>query len=163
MKKTILLLLITSFAVVAKANEKVWLMVYQSAEGKVQELLMSDVGSLVAVDDAYDFTILSTTGSVLAEGVLKVSFEYSAATSISPSTKSDDMIARAASDKLTLIGVSGEVCVYDTAGVLKKQVNATGGETIINIAQLPAGVYIVKNGNQTFKFMKNNKQGGYRL
>ena len=140
----------------ATAVEKEWLMVFQSADGVSMELSMSEVGSLVAVDDAYDFTILSTLGDVLAEGVLKVAFVYrpSAATAITPTPKSDPMIARAASDKLSLIGVSGEVSVYDAAGVLKKQVNATGGETVISIAQLPAGVYIVKNGNQTFKFMK---------
>ena len=115
---------------------------------------MSQVGCLVAVDDAYDFTILSTTGSVIAEGVIKVSFDSQGSTGITPITPSKDVIARAASDKLILIGVSGEVTVYDAGGVRQLQAAATGGETVINIAHLPSGVYVVKVGKQTFKFNK---------
>ncbi len=131
-----------------------WVMVFQNADREMMEVPMSQVGSLVAVDDAYDFTILSTSGSVIAEGVTKVSFENHGSSGIHPIVLSKDMIARAASDKLTLIGVSGEVTVYDTGGVQQLQVMATGGETVISIAHLPAAVYVVQVGKQTFKFMK---------
>ena len=54
----------------------------------------------------------------------------------------------------TLIGLSGEVTVYDAAGRPQVRVTATGGETVVSIGHLPAGAYVVKAGSQTFKFMK---------
>lgn len=131
-----------------------WKLVFQNAEGETVKYPMSEVGSLVAVDDAYDFTILSTSGSVLAEGILKVSFESDASLGISPVVPKGNMITQPAADKLTLIGLSGEVTVYDAAGRPQARVTATGGETVVSIGHLPAGVYVVKAGSQTFKFMK---------
>ena len=131
-----------------------WVIVYQDVYGVKQQIPMANVGSLVAVDDAYDFTILSTSGDVLAEGVLKVSFQTNGSTRIKPIKSSGNMIARIASDKLTIIGFNGEIAVYNTAGVLQTRVTATGSETVITIANLPSGVYVVKAGTQTFKFVK---------
>ena len=59
----------------ALADGMKWYLISQDANGETQEFPMSDVGSLVAVDDAHDFSVLSATGSVLAEGVVKVTFE----------------------------------------------------------------------------------------
>jgi hypothetical protein len=131
-----------------------WVMIFQDAYGMEQQIPMENVGSLVAVDDAYDFTILSTSGDILAEGVLKVSFQANGSTGIKPIKSSGNMIARIASDKLILIGANGEIAIYNTAGSLQTRMKATGGETIVSIAHLPSGVYIVKTGTQTFKFMK---------
>ena len=36
---------------------------------------MSTVGSLVAVDDAYDFSVLDTDGHVILNNVMKVTFK----------------------------------------------------------------------------------------
>lgn len=129
-------------------------LIYQDADGVTHEIPMTEVGSLVAVDDAYDFTVLSVTGSILVEKVLKVSFGPQGSTDIQLPTPSGNMLGRLVEGKLTLIGVTGEVGIYDTGGALKAQVTATGGETIINIGHLPTGVYMVRNGKQTFKFMK---------
>lgn len=129
-------------------------MVFQNANGETQELPMSEVGSLVAVDDALDFSILSSTGSVLAEKVLKVSFEPKSLTGINSIEKSGNIISQTVTDKLTLIGVSGEVAVYDAGGKLQMQVKANGGETVIGTSRLPKGIYVVKVGKQSFKFMK---------
>lgn len=135
-------------------NYQGWVMVFQNAEGESMELPMNEIGSLVAVDDAYDFSILSTTGSVLAEGVMKVSFEQKGTSDIISVKDSGNLIARTVSDKLTLIGVQGEVSVYDAGGKLQLQVIAKGGETVVGTSSLPNGVYVVKVGKQTFKFMK---------
>lgn len=131
-----------------------WMIVFQNAYGEEQQISMTEVGSLVAIDDAYDFSILSTSGGVLAEGVLKVSFQQGSATGIKPITQFGNMISRIASDKITIIGVKGKVTIYNTAGSLQSQVTANGDETVINISHLPSGVYIVKTDSQSFKFMK---------
>ena len=117
------------------------------------EIPMTEVGSLVAFDDALDFTILSSTGNILAENVLKVSFEQKSSTGIH-TIKFKNIISKTVSDKVTLIGVAGKVTIYDATGKRQMQVTATGGETVINIARLPAGVYVAKVGKQTFKLIK---------
>ena len=130
-----------------------WVMVFQNTEGEFVEIPMTEVGSLVAFDDALDFTILSSTGNILAENVLKVSFEQKSSTGIH-TIKFKNIISKTVSDKVTLIGVAGKVTIYDATGKRQMQVTATGGETVINIARLPAGVYVAKVGKQTFKLIK---------
>ena len=150
----LLVTMVLSTPLKAQNNQGWVIMVFQNAEGDSLELPMSEIGSLVAVDDAYDFSILSTTGSVLAEGVMKVSFEQKGTSDIVSVKDSGNLIARTVSDKLTLIGVQGEVSVYDAGGKLQLQVTAKGGETVVGTSSLPNGVYVVKVGKQTFKFMK---------
>ncbi len=131
-----------------------WVLVFQNAYGEEQQISMANVGSFVAVDDAYDFTILSTSGEVLAEGILKASFQSDGTDNIKPVRPSGNIIARAASDKLTMIGVKGEVTVYNSAGIVQNRITATGGETVVSIGHLPSGIYIVKTSTQSFKFIK---------
>ena len=118
---------------------------------------MIEVGSLVAIDDAYDFSVLDAFGSVLCEGVMKVLFKTAAdldPSAIRPVTVTQNMLGRAIDGKLTLIGVSGEVTVFDSAGKKQLSTTANGGETVVGIAHLPVGIYMVKCGRQSFKFTK---------
>ena len=135
-------------------SDNSWVIVFQNNYGETIEIPMSEVGSLVSVDDAYDFSILSVNGTVLAEGVLKVSFKQKGATAINHVPSENNIIGRVATDKLTLIGVAGEVCVYSAAGILQTKVYAVGNETVINIGHFSSGVYLVKVGKQVFKFVK---------
>ena len=116
---------------------------------------MSSVGSLVAVDDAYDFTVLDGDGYVVAENVMKAAFKYvGELDAIRTVEHNGNLLGRAADGRLTLIGVSGEVTVFDSAGKKQLSITAKGGETVVSIAHLPAGVYAVKCGRQSFKFTK---------
>lgn len=151
--RSLLFAIMMTFSLPMMADDD-WVIVFQDAYGIEQQIPMANVGSLVAVDDAYDFTILSTSGDVLAENVLKVSFRANSSTRIKPIKSAGNTIARIVSDKLTLIGVNGEIAIFNTAGSLQTQIKATGEETVISIANLPSGVYVVKAGTQTFKFVK---------
>ena len=134
-----------------------WYMIAQLADGQEEKIPMSTVGSLVAVDNAFDFSVLDTNGYVLYDGVMKVQFKSRAeldTTAIRPVVGSQNMLGRAVDDRLTLIGVSGEVAVFDSAGKRQLATTAKGGETVVSIAHLPAGVYMVKCGRQSFKFTK---------
>ena len=137
--KTVMLIVMLSSHLKASADNE-WVIMFQNADGELNEIPMTEVGSLVAVDDAYDFSILSVNGNVLAEGVLKVSFGQKGSTAIMPIKSDNNIIGRMVSDKLTLIGVSGMVEVFDAAGICQLKMTATGGETTIGIAQLPIGV-----------------------
>lgn len=151
--KTVLLTILLSINLSIKAEDG-WVMVFQNANGVLQEMPMSVIGSLVAVDNAYDFSILSASGNVLAEGILKVSFEQKGSVGIREITSENNVLGKVVSDKITLIGVAGEIGIFDVAGIQQAKMTATGGETVISITNLPSGVYIVKAGKQTFKFIK---------
>ncbi len=134
-----------------------WYMVAHLADGTEELLPMSTVGSLVAVDDAFDFTVLDGDGYVVMENVLKAVFKSAGEldpTAIRTVQQTRNMLGRSADGRLTLIGVSGEVNIFDANGKQQMSTVATGGETVISIGHLPAGVYAVKCGKQTFKFVK---------
>jgi hypothetical protein len=44
--------------------------------------------------------------------------------------------------------------IYDLKGLRVAQFVATGSQTIINIAHLPQGTYLVRVGNKTVKIVK---------
>ena len=132
-----------------------WYMEAHLSDGTQEYIPMSSVGSLVAVDDAYDFTVLDGDGYVVAENVMKAAFKYvGELDAIRTVEHSGNLLGRAADGRLTLIGVSGEVTVFDSAGKKQLSITAKGGETVVSIAHLPAGVYAVKCGRQSFKFTK---------
>ena len=134
-----------------------WYMVAEHAEGGNTIIPMSTVGSLVAVDDAYDFSVLNADGNVIAEKVMKVVFktaEEIEPTAIHNISVLGDMLGNMVSDHLTLIGLSGKVSIFDASGKEQLSTVAHGGDTVLNIAHLPAGIYMVQCGKQTLKFMK---------
>ena len=151
----LLLSFVLPFSAVADELTEPWYLVAQLQDGTEELVPMSTVGSLVAADDAYDFSVLDTDGYVILDNVMKVTFK----STVDPSAirtihQTENLLARAISDKLTLIGVSGEVSIYDASGKLRQTTTASGGETVISIAHLPSGIYAVKCGKQTFKFNK---------
>lgn len=134
-----------------------WYLVAQLTDGEEELIPMSTVGVLVAVDDAYDFTVLDTYGYVILENVKKAVFKSAwelDPTSVRTVRQDRNLLGSVAEGRLTLIGVSGEVCVYDANGRMLLNTTAHGGETVVSVAHLPAGVYAVKCGRQTFKFVK---------
>ena len=134
-----------------------WYLVSDDVNGETREIPMSEVGSLMAVDDSYEFSILDLSGNVLADRVLKVTFEdkSSETTGINSVGKSDNnTIRQTAKNSLTLFGVSGDVAIFDANGVQQAKVAASGGETTISVGHLPAGIYVVRVGKQAFKFVK---------
>ena len=152
---TLLLTFVLPFTAAADELTEPWYMVAQLQDGTEELIPMSTVGSLVAVDDAYDFSVLDTDGYVILNNVMKVTFK----STVDPSAirtihQTENLLARAVDGKLTLIGVSGEVSIYDASGKLRQTTTASGGETVISIAHLPSGIYAVKCGKQTFKFNK---------
>ena len=54
-----------------------WYMVARQVDGYEQAIPMKDVGKLVAVGNAYDFTILDTNGNVILENVLRADVKFS--------------------------------------------------------------------------------------
>lgn len=151
----LLLTFVLPFTAVADELTEPWYLVAQLSDGTEELVPMSTVGSLVAADDAYDFTVLDTNGYILLDNVMKVTFKSTVdPTAIRTVRQTENLLAHAVNDKLTLIGVSGEVSIFDATGKLRLTTTAKGGETVVSIAHLPSGIYAVKCGKQTFKFNK---------
>lgn len=55
---------------------------------------------------------------------------------------------------ITSLKPGAKVNVYSSNGVLVGQQNEDGGVSAINISNLPSGIYIVKSGSLTYKFLK---------
>ena len=109
----------TAFPQIHEATDDLtdsWYLVAQLTDGEEELIPMSTVGSLVAVDDAYDFTVLDTYGYVILENVKKAVFKSAwelDPTSVRTVRQDRNLLGSVAEGRLTLIGVSGEVCVYD--------------------------------------------------
>ncbi|GEM_PF-3161529 len=133
-------------------DESGWQLVTDSGE----KFPMSRVGMLVAVDESAYFSVLDINGNVLADEVLRVHFVNSDPVSVENITteKTQNILKRYVNNELTLVGAKGTVNVYSVDGVKVATTYAAGQETIINVSSLPSGIYIVKCGNQSFKFNK---------
>lgn len=57
-------------------------------------------------------------------------------------------------DEIRTDGITDEVFVYSLGGTLVKTVSPTDGAATFSIADLPAGIYVIKNGNATYKITK---------
>ena len=120
---------------------------------------MSKVDMLVAADDNYTFAIVAVDGTVLIDDVAYIQFVQSETvpSGIIAARKDDNLrlIHGVVSSQLLLTGAKGRVSIYSANGtqVLSVQANEDG-ETVLNVQALPTGVYMVKCGKATFKFMK---------
>lgn len=143
---------IRAVEVKAEANSN-WYLVTDSHEF----FEMSRVGMLVATDDDMLFTVLDVNGGILADNVLRVHFVTGDPTPVKEITvneQSDDMLRHYVNNRLTLIGASGTVEIYSISGVKVITAMASTGETNIDVSSLSPGIYIVKCGQQSFKFNK---------
>ena len=119
---------------------------------------ISNVGMLVATDDEMYFSVLDIDGRVLADEVLRIHFVSGDPTPVTDVTindrKPDNMIKHFVNNSLTLVGASGTIDIYNVSGKKVSSLQASVGETVIDVSQLAPGVYIVKCGKQSFKFIK---------
>ena len=131
-----------------------WYLVAHKAEGGSQNFAMDNVGSLVAIDDAIDFSVLDVNGNVLASQIIKVTFRHGYDGDGVETLQQPNNFIGMVNGKLTIIGVTGPVAVYDISGVRFIQIEAQGNETVVNVSKLPTGIYVVRTGTKSFKFIK---------
>jgi len=135
----------------AQAEEAKWLLVTDSGT----KLEMENVGSFVfSGTDAFD--ILDKSGTVIAPSVKKVSFEYFKSTGIqnTKGTKETSLLSFTVDSQLTIVGSMSDTQVYTASGVLVASGKSKDGTTVIDVSHLSQGIYLVRSGNQSFKFVK---------
>ncbi len=148
--RRLFLLFLLFFAVFAKAEDKKWHLVTDSG----QAIEMSRVCSLVATDTEETFSILDASGNVLAQGVSKATFQMLEPSGIAETPIQGNLVESLVDNVLTLIGVEGDIDIFNASGSKMLSVKATTRETRINVSQFTPGVYLLKCGKQTFKFTK---------
>ena len=150
MLKGLLLLFMLCLTVNVNANEKKWYLVTDTEK----TIEMSKICSLVAIDTEETFSVLDSQGHVLASGVEKVTFHLLESSDIEDVTIQGEMFEGIVDNVLTLINVKGDIDIFNMNGARMLSVKATNIETSINVSHFTPGVYLLKCGTMSFKFIK---------
>lgn len=150
MKKLLLACILLVSALGASASG-VWMLVTDSGA----KVPMSEVGMLVAADDASTFTVVRTAGESI-EGVTSVSFIYTDVTAISTvGAKEVSLLSDAVGSTISIFGCEGrKYTVADIAGRTRVAGTIASASEKIDVAALAPGMYILSVEGATLKFIK---------
>ena len=91
------------------------------------------------------------------ENILRYTYEGMVTAIDSPKTPANKVVFRQGKDQMSFDGLAEGtlLCVYAIDGKLLSTQTARGGQTaVISLASQPAGTYILKVGDATYKFFK---------
>jgi hypothetical protein len=153
MRKTILLLLITAFAVVAKADDRV-LQVWLS-NGRIVNINLNEEPRTTYADGNLVITTSKTTITYPLENVKRYTYALVDAGISSP--KAMNVVMSEDGETLTLdrIPSGTAVYLYNVAGQLLKKIDTRQKSKVsVTVFDLPIGVYVVKANDVTYKITK---------
>ncbi|MDD6437384.1 MAG: T9SS type A sorting domain-containing protein [Prevotella sp.] len=153
MKKILLIAVLTLTVLHVSAQDSGW---YLSTD-KGQKVALNNVSFFLAADNDSLFTIVLKEGDAI-EKVRQATVKQGTATAIStlrtatPEVKLSGIV----SGELSLSGLdsSTKVEVYSANGIRQNVSISHGSETSVNVRSLQPGLYILKVGRQSVKFMK---------
>ena len=149
MMKKLFTFLLLSLALTLQAADKVWCMVTDDGT----KIALSRIGFLLQSDA---FSIVCNDGEVVYQ-VTSVSFAQGDPTGISSATAEarESLQLNVASASLQLRGCQAgtAVTIYDVSGKTVRQ-EVLPSDGTISIVGLPAGVYVLKAGSASVKFLK---------
>lgn len=141
-----------SLALTLQAADKVWCMVTDDGT----KIALSRIGFLLVSDQSDAFSIVCNDGEVIYQ-VASVSFAQGEPTGISSATTEAQQTLQlnVASSSLQLRGCQAgtAVTIYDVSGKTVRQ-EVLPSDGTISIVGLPAGVYVLKAGSASVKFLK---------
>ena len=151
MKKLFTILLL-SLALTLQAADKVWCMVTDDGT----KIALSRIGFLLVSDQSDAFSIVFNDGEVIYQ-VASVSFAQGEPTGISSATTEAQQTLQlnVASSSLQLRGCQPgtDITIYDVSGKTVRQ-EVLPSDGTISIVGLPAGIYVLKAGSASVKFLK---------
>ena len=151
MKKLFTFLLL-SLALTLQAADKVWCMVTDDGT----KIALSRIGFLLVSDQSDAFSVVCNDGEVIYQ-VASVSFAQGEPTGISSvSTEVQQTLKlNVASSALQLRGCQSgtDITIYDVSGKTVRQ-EVLPSDGTISIVGLPAGIYVLKAGSASVKFLK---------
>ena len=98
-----------------------------------------------------------TTAYYQLENVLRYTYEGTKTAIDGPKLRPGEIVFRQGADQMAFEGLSDgtRIDIYTLDGKLLKSQTARGSQqTIVSLASQPAGTYIVKVGDATYKFLK---------
>lgn len=120
-------------------------------------VLLTDVSFLLASDWQDSFSIVCKDGNVIT-GAETVNFVKAAASGIASATApgSGPQVAICAAWRLTLTGCKPgtAIAIHDASGRMVASMTAAGWQASIDLGHLATGVYLLRAGETTVKFMK---------
>lgn len=141
-------------AAVSAWAEGAWMLVTDSGE----RVAISQVGMLVAADDATTFSVVMVDGAGDAiSDVNSVSFVYDAGWSGIDYVEEteDNIVIDGVSSSILVMGCDGrEYNVFDVIGKLQLSGVVDGTSARIDVSSLNNGIYVLKVGDSTVKFKK---------
>ena len=151
MKKLFTFLLL-SLTLTLQAADKVWCMVTDDGT----KIALSRIGFLLVSDQSDAFSVVCNDGEVIYQ-VASVSFAQGEPTGISSvSTEVQQTLKlNVASSSLQLRGCQSgtDLTIYDVSGKTVRQ-EVLPSDGTISIVGLPAGIYVLKTGSASVKFLK---------
>ena len=151
MKKLFTFLLL-NLALTLQAADKVWCMVTDDGT----KIALSRIGFLLVSDQSDAFSIVCNDGEVIYQ-VASVSFAQGEPTGISSATTEAQQTLQlnVASSSLQLRGCQPgtDITIYDVSGKTVRQ-EVLPSDGTISIVGLPAGIYVLKAGSASVKFLK---------
>ena len=141
-----------SLALTLQAADKVWCMVTDDGT----KIALSRIGFLLVSDQSDAFSIVCNDGEVIYQ-VASVSFAQGEPTGISSATTEvqQTLQLNVASSSLQLRGCQPgtDITIYDVSGKTVRQ-EVLPSDGTISIVGLPAGIYVLKAGSASVKFLK---------
>ena len=151
MKKLFTFLLL-NLALTLQAADKVWCMVTDDGT----KIALSRIGFLLVSDQSDAFSIVCNDGEVIYQ-VASVSFAQGEPTGISSATTEAQQTLQlnVVSSSLQLRGCQPgtDITIYDVSGKTVRQ-EVLPSDGTISIVGLPAGIYVLKAGSASVKFLK---------
>jgi hypothetical protein len=152
MMKKLFTILLLSLALTLQAADKVWCMVTDDGT----KIALSRIGFLLVSDQSDAFSIVCNDGEVIYQ-VASVSFAQGEPTGISSATTEAQRTLQlnVASSSLQLRGCQPgtDITIYDVSGKTVRQ-EVLPSDGTISIVGLPAGIYVLKAGSASVKFLK---------
>jgi hypothetical protein len=139
----------------SNAQNMKWCMVDNGSGAKV---LMNNVSFLLASDNSETFSIICNDGRII-NNVVKANFEQVDATGIENVKSPDQNVAVYSTIVDNNLIISGcqrgtEVYIYSVSGKLMKKQTVKDDGTNIFIGDFSAGIYLLKAGSASVKFIK---------
>ena len=135
-----------------QAADKVWCMVTDDGT----KIALSRIGFLLVSDQSDAFSIVCNDGEVIYQ-VASVSFAQGEPTGISSATTEAQQTLQlnVVSSSLQLRGCQPgtDITIYDVSGKTVRQ-EVLPSDGTISIVGLPAGIYVLKAGSASVKFLK---------
>lgn len=156
MKKFLFATLATALLPLGLWGQDKWCVV-DTAKPATPLTTVDNVCFLLTADDAPTLTVVCRDGQLIG-GVESIAFRQLDVTAIGE-VKADgeiQVVGSPVSEDISLLGCAEgtEVRIYDLAGHPMKAATATGGQLTIPVGDLKTGVYLLKAGKVTIKFVR---------